>query len=562
MQRIKNFSIGNKVRTVVIFLSLMLVISSVFGIYKVKVISDEFNIIQTEAIPLTALVSDITIKQLEEEILLEQILHASNISTNTAGVDMSKLRQKVTLLSKDVDHEVKQAEAILHEARTHSLDASIDNEMRLLERGFLMVEQQHKDFEVLVESMLNSITQGLPVDNEKVAKFQRTREVLDTLLVAMLHQIEAMIAHTAQKVLIDEKIALYSMVIIAVFSLLVSTLLSSSVIKSIVLPIEGMKKTLHTMAVSNDLTARIPVIYKDEVGEMSTIFNQFVDKVQGIITDISSSAEQLSMAAEETSNVSGETTRDVIKQKDETTQVASAINQVSASVQEVAVSAENASLAASDGDSQSRAGKEVVDGVVVSIERLSKEMADSSQVVHTLKADSENIGAVLDVIKNIAEQTSLLALNAAIEAARAGEQGRGFTVVADEVRALAQKTQESTSKIEGLISAIQIASDNACNSMENNKNSMNKLLVKTSDASTSLAAITDSVSSIFEMNTMIATAAEQQTQVVEEINRNVHNIQQISESTATASGQTSQASNEIAELSEHLKSMTQEFKVA
>jgi len=537
------------------------VISSVFGIYKVKVISDEFNIIQSEAIPLAALVSDIAIKQLEEEILLEQILHASNISTNTS-VDVSKLRQKVTLLSKDVDYEVKEAEAILHEARTHALDASIENEMRLLERGFLMVEQQHKEFEVLVESMLSSIAQGLPVDNERVAKFQRAREVLDTLLVAMVEQIEAMTAHTAQKVVIDEKIALYSMVIIAVFSLLVSTLLSSSVIKSIVLPIESMKKTLNRMAVSNDLTARIPVVYKDEIGEMSAVFNKFVDKVQSIITDISSSAEQLSMAAEETSNVSDETTGDVVKQKDETTQVASAVNQVSASVQEVAVSAENASLAASDGDSQSRAGKEVVEGIVVSIERLSKEMADSSQVVHTLKADSENIGAVLDVIKNIAEQTSLLALNAAIEAARAGEQGRGFTVVADEVRALAQKTQESTSKIEGLISAIEVASDNACASMENNKDSMDRLLVKTSDASTSLAAITDSVSSIYEMNTMIATAAEQQTQVVEEINRNVHNIQQISEATATASRQTSQASQEIAELSEHLKSMTQEFKVA
>ena len=208
------------------------------------------------------------------------------------------------------------------------------------------------------------------------------------------------------------------------------------------------------MAVSNDLTARILVVYKDEVGEMSAVFNKFVDKVQGIITDISSSAEQLSMAAEKTSSVSDETTRDVVKQKDETTQVASAVNQVSASVQEVAVSAENASLARSDGDSQSRAGKEVVEGIVVSIERLSKEMADSSQVVHTLKADSENIGAVLDVIKNIAEQTSLLALNAAIEAARAGKKGRGFTVVADEARALAQKTQESTSKIGGLISVI------------------------------------------------------------------------------------------------------------
>ena len=295
---------------------------------------------------------------------------------------------------------------------------------------------------------------------------------------------------------------------------------------------------------------------------MGKTFNRFVEKLQSLVISITQASEQLSTAAEETSVVSISTNKNIAKQKNETVHVASAITEMTATVQEVAISAEKASEAAIKGDKDSESGRKVVEEIVASINNLAAEINTSTSVIKTLKSDSENIGTVLDVIKSIAEQTNLLALNAAIEAARAGDQGRGFAVVADEVRSLAQKTQDSTKEIEDLILTLQQGSDNAVNSMALNQKSIEGLVSKAVDATNSLKEITNSVSSITEMNTLIATAAEQQSHVVNEINSNVHNIQQVSENTAEGSEQVSQASQEIAQLSEKLTSMVRQFKVS
>ena len=199
---------------------------------------------------------------------------------------------------------------------------------------------------------------------------------------------------------------------------------------------------------------------------------------------------------------------------------------------------------------------------MTSINALASEINDSSGVITKVKTDSENIGLILDVIKNIAEQTNLLALNAAIEAARAGDQGRGFAVVADEVRTLAQRTQQSTQEIESLITTLQAGSDNAVQSMEQNQSSITQLVAKGNEATGSLLAITQSVRAITEMNLSISTAAEEQSHVVNDINRNIHTIQHVSESTAEGSEHVSKASQEIAKLSEKLTAMVRQFNVS
>jgi methyl-accepting chemotaxis protein len=344
-------------------------------------------------------------------------------------------------------------------------------------------------------------------------------------------------------------------------SLILGAFISKVIISNIVTPITQLMATLTAMAEDNDLTKRMNFTSKDEVGAMGNTFNIFVEKLQRLVSGIASSSEQLSTAAEETSVVSVTTNQNIAQQKNETFKVASAITEMTSTVQDVAASAEKASLAASQGDRDSNTGRQAVEDIVSSINALESEISNSTTVIRQLKTDSENIGTVLDVIKNIAEQTNLLALNAAIEAARAGEQGRGFAVVADEVRSLAQKTQDSTHEIESLISTLQLGSDNAVKSMDNNKTSIEGLVGKAVNASESLSAITHSVGSITEMNLLIATAAEQQSQVVKEINKNIHNIQEVSESTADGSEQVSKASQEIAKLSENLKAMVNQFKV-
>jgi methyl-accepting chemotaxis protein len=237
------------------------------------------------------------------------------------------------------------------------------------------------------------------------------------------------------------------------------------------------------------------------------------------------------------------------------------MNQMSATVQEVASNAEQASASADDGNNAATDGNRVVGQTISAISNLASDVQTSADVIETLKGDSENIGTVLDVIKNIAEQTNLLALNAAIEAARAGEQGRGFAVVADEVRTLAQRTQESTTEIEGLVEALQSGAQQAVDVMGNSRDQAENTVSQARLAGESLDAITQSVETIVNMNTQIASAAEEQSATTEEINRSVINIQDIAEQTAAGAVQTAASSTELNNLGEQMRGLVAKFKV-
>ncbi|WP_239689874.1 methyl-accepting chemotaxis protein, partial [Pseudomonas syringae] len=229
--------------------------------------------------------------------------------------------------------------------------------------------------------------------------------------------------------------------------------------------------------------------------------------------------------------------------------------------QEVARNAQNASDAAANASSQAREGDSVVNQAKAQISRLATEVANSTQAMNNLKQESDKIGGVLDVIKSVAQQTNLLALNAAIEAARAGEAGRGFAVVADEVRSLAQRTQKSTEEIEGLISGLQAGTDQVASILEGSRMLTDSSVDLTRQASESLASITRSVASIESMNLQIATAAEEQSAVTDEINRSVTSVREISEQTSSASDETAKSSVELSRLGEHLQALVGRFKL-
>ena len=259
--------------------------------------------------------------------------------------------------------------------------------------------------------------------------------------------------------------------------------------------------------------------------------------------------------------VTHQTATNIDQQSRETDQVAAAMNEMSATVQEVANNASSAADAANQADKEAQAGLQVVHNAARTIDKLAKEVDNAATVIQGLEQDSKNIGSILDVIKEIADQTNLLALNAAIEAARAGEQGRGFAVVADEVRTLASRTQQSTIEIENMIAKLQTGARDAVSTMTQGRNSAQASVTEAQKAAAALEAITQAVSTINDMNTMIASASEEQSATAEEMNKNLSNIHALAENNASGAAQTTGASEELARLAVQLQEMVGQFKI-
>ena len=324
----------------------------------------------------------------------------------------------------------------------------------------------------------------------------------------------------------------------------------------------GINHALSEIAQGDgDLTQRIEAEGKDEVSLIAHSFNLFIEKLQIIIRDLNGYSLNLSTAAEEVSVISNETNTGLQDQQMQTEQLATAMNEMAATVQEVTINAQTAAQSADVAKTQTTEGFNIVKQSITQIDSLADNIITAADAIKQLENDSENIGGVLDVIKGIAEQTNLLALNAAIEAARAGEQGRGFAVVADEVRTLASRTQESTSEIERMIQQLQSASKNAVVEMENSRESSKSGKEKMADAGTALSKIQSAVDSISEQNLLIASASEEQNNVAEEINRNIMSINTVGESTSTGAKQTSASSIELTDIANKLQLLVQQFKV-
>ncbi len=337
-------------------------------------------------------------------------------------------------------------------------------------------------------------------------------------------------------------------------------LASWAITRQIIVPLRQTLSAVDRIA-SGDLSHDLTDQRRDELGQLQRSMQRMTLNLRELIGGIGDGVTQIASAAEELSAVTEQTSAGVNNQKVETDQVATAMNEMAATVHEVARNAEEASEAAKMADNQAREGDRVVAEAIAQIERLAREVDNSSAAMNDLKTESAKIGSVLDVIKSVAEQTNLLALNAAIEAARAGEAGRGFAVVADEVRSLAQRTQQSTEEIEELIAGLQNGTQQVASVMDNSRSLTDSSVQLTRSAGVSLETITKTVSSIQAMNQQIAAAAEQQSAVAEEINRSVMNVRDVSDQTASASEETAASSVELARLGTHLQSLVSRFRL-
>ncbi|MEJ2590742.1 MAG: methyl-accepting chemotaxis protein [Candidatus Thiodiazotropha sp.] len=310
-----------------------------------------------------------------------------------------------------------------------------------------------------------------------------------------------------------------------------------------------------------ELNTRVESTSEDELGQLSTAFNEMAQKFHDIIVKLIDSTSRLADSAEHMATITEQTSQGVRNQQADTETVATAMSEMTATVQEVASNASRASAHAGEAREQANNGKAVVGETITAIGSLADKVENAANVIKELEKHTVSIGTVIDVIKSIAEQTNLLALNAAIEAARAGEQGRGFAVVADEVRNLAQRTQESTAEIQQIIERVQSGAEQSVSVMLEGQESAAQSVDLASRAGASLDSITEAVAAITDMTIQIASAVEQQSSVTEEMNRNIVTINNVASETAQASEQTAAESEGLAGLSRELGHIVQQFRI-
>lgn len=353
------------------------------------------------------------------------------------------------------------------------------------------------------------------------------------------------------------KAALFSLAIIVIMVLLVIM-----IARSIVRPLRDSVQAMADIASGeSDLTRSLETHGNDEVTQLARHFNAFTAKLRGVVLQLQASANGLEKASSDLGINAEQAQARSQQQSQQMELVATAVNEVTYGVQDVAKNAEHAANEMRDAESQAHQGQVNIDSSLRQIDHLSGTINQAVEVIRTLSSESTQIGGVLEVISSIAEQTNLLALNAAIEAARAGEQGRGFAVVADEVRLLAQRTQKSTAEIQSMIERLQTHSDAAVKVIADSSRSSQLTIEQANQAGQSLTSISQALRNLNSLNASIASATLQQSHVVEDINQNVTQAAQLSQSTAIAAEQSTQASVQLREMSEQLNGLLRQFRV-
>lgn len=543
----KTLTIANKMRIGLGIMALLVAVAVGTGFYGANRLSNMLDFITTNAWSAADGAMEGTINIQGEMLIMNDII---------ADTSDSQLTRNLKKLDET-------------EAETRSAFEGMRNS-GLIEAEHLQVFDRHMNaYEDAQKALLKLVQQRAAGQSVSETVMIATRNLYlkntDTLIetVARLEEVgDGKVEGESANIAAIQSFVFTSLVIVSILSVIFIVAVAYISANAITTPIKNAAEQLRRIAeVDGDLTVELPVKSQDEIGQLSQYFNAFVGKLRGTIGDVAGTTTQITQASGELAVIAEETSHNVSQQQSETQQVATAVNEMSATVEEVARNAGDAAQSAQQADSEANTGRTLVSNMRQMIIQLSDQMNDTSDVIDGLRTETQNIGSVLDVIKGIAEQTNLLALNAAIEAARAGEQGRGFAVVADEVRTLATRTQQSTEEIQEMIERLQKGAEQAVGAMEQSSGLTISSAEKSSEAESSLTTITSMIASINDMNTQISAATEQQSAVAQEISRNITNINSAAENVTNTVQQTTNSSENLASLAHQLQNLINQFKV-
>ncbi|MDU9403845.1 methyl-accepting chemotaxis protein [Pseudomonas sp. zfem004] len=540
--QLRNMKIGKRAASVFALLGALVLAMGLLSLYETRQMDSATDEIRITWIPAIVALNDIS----------SNLGRVRAVTLRTALDDDSNERGRNTALLQTVNGQL-QAALKAYE------DTIIAADDRALFNAFNAAYQQYYG---LQQEVVQDINAGRAADAKRKISGPLTQHA-DSMMKAMA----ALIAYNGKGAddasqrssdVADEAftVIVSSLLVIIIALIAIATLLT----RSIVVPLADAVAVAERVA-TGDLTRDIQVSGRDEPALLLRALSQMQQSLRDTLRKIAASSDQLASASEELHTVTEDTSRGLHQQSAEIDQAATAVNQMTAAVEEVANNAVSTADASKGADQTTRDGRDQVNQALSSIQHLVDDVTGTSQEIEQLASSANEISRVLDVIGSIAGQTNLLALNAAIEAARAGEAGRGFAVVADEVRALAHRTQQSTAEIEQMIGGIQDGTGRAVSAMHSSQGRANGTLEVAQSAGQALELIAEAIASINQRNLVIASASEQQAQVAREVDRNLVNIRDLAMQTSAGANQTSAAAQDLSRLAVELNAMVAQFKV-
>lgn len=539
---IRKVSIGVRLGLVLGFAITMLLVIGITGVTRLGNLNEETNTIVTHRVPSLEAVNEVYSNFLLMRVNTANLMSARSLEEQENYND-AYFRAEQAMETASTEYDGLIEAAVARELFEQTLQSISDYQSLAQSLREMMVENRISESIDMLDTQVAPAARAVTDSIERLVDFQRQR--IDEAA-------EATDAYYEE----SRTTSIIAMVVVTLIVIFAAWQLAISITR----PMRKAVVAANQIA-ENDLTADIHADGRDE----ATILLQAMGRMQGNLKDainrIATSSDQLASSSEELNAVTDETNERLQEQSEQVEQAASAVTELTSAIEEVASNAAQTAKVSADAEEQTQVGLDQVKQTVSAIERLVTDIQENAESTDALAKRVQDVGAVLDVIRTIAEQTNLLALNAAIEAARAGEHGRGFAVVADEVRGLARRTAESTKEIEDIIVAIRGGSEQAVTSMKESQESASETLSIGLKAGEALEKIASYISSISDRNTSSASASEQQALVAREVDRNLLTLKEIATQTATGSEQTKAASLDLAKLAEGLNELVSRFKV-
>ncbi|EOW9439657.1 methyl-accepting chemotaxis protein [Vibrio cholerae] len=562
MKWFNNLSITQKMIALVGCLLALTLMVSTYSITKMKRVAVEIEAIAHDNLPLAKLMTDMTVHQLEGAITLERVFRAAGIESSQ-GKQQNQYQAQLMELVNKFKQEFNQSRQLLESSIEHAISPSIRSYLTNLEQDLDSLGREHQEFERKLNDLLNELRSGrevklLVADAEQIEQLQIS---LDQRLIDILRKIEQA---TEQSVLVteqEEREALWGMIYLSAFAILFGLILGFAFSKQIVMAIARARKLANEMAEGN-FSKRAKVTTGDEIGQLITSMNTMAQSISYIIGEVIDRANTIASTVTQLASSAESNKKSVQQQQANTEQVTSAMAQMAITITEVASSAEESSAATARAQENARYSCDILSETETVSRQLVANAQQSQQMIVELEASTRQIESFVLVVEGISEQTNLLALNAAIEAARAGEQGRGFAVVADEVRALASRSQQATHEIMGLIQTLVERAQSATKMIDSSDRQIEESFSSITAAKKQLDSINLALLELTSANTQVAAASEEQSVAADEISHNMTDIRDAGETIMLSAQETAQASEELAQQAQGLKLLMGRFVIS